>query len=320
MRILAADDEATSRLVLKALVTKLGHECLIAEEGTHAWELLESHQIDVLLTDWMMPGIDGPELCRRIRDSRRGSYTYVVLITGLGQRDQVLEGMLAGADDYLIKPVDPFDVETRLIAAERVTALHRQVVEYRSQLERANEKLLGLSLTDPLTGVGNRRRLEEDVARMHARAERKGRPFAVVMFDIDHFKTYNDHYGHLGGDDALRAVAGCLTGTLRSHESVYRYGGEEFVLLLPDESLEGALAAAERARQAVEAAAIPHAARPTLPPLVTVSGAAAAWTPGSDVSTAELLSRADAALYEAKSAGRNRVFGGGIALGHTAGN
>src|SRR5450432_3867933 len=123
MRILVADDDATSRLILKAAVTSLGHECLVAEDGSRAWDLLASEEIDVLLTDWMMPGLDGPELCRLVREELTDHYTYIVLVTGLGEREQVVEGMSAGADDYLIKPVDPFIVLTRMIAAGRVTAL-----------------------------------------------------------------------------------------------------------------------------------------------------------------------------------------------------
>src|SRR5665213_2581960 len=132
MRILIADDDATSRLMLKATAAKLGHECLIATDGSSAWEQLSTQDVDVLLTDWMMPGVDGPELCRRVRNELSDHYVYIVLITGLGNPEQVLEGMSAGADDYLIKPVDPFSVQTRLVAAERVTHLHRQVADFRA--------------------------------------------------------------------------------------------------------------------------------------------------------------------------------------------
>jgi two-component system, cell cycle response regulator len=310
MRILVADDEATTRLVLKALVTKLGHQCLIAEDGLGAWELLTSEPIDVLLTDWMMPGLDGLQLCRRVREElsgRPGRYTYIVLITGLGQREQVLTGMSAGADDYLVKPVVPFDVQTRLIAAERVTALHHQVTDYRNQLELANQELLALSLTDALTGLGNRRRMDEDLIRVHAQALRIGRPFSLALFDIDHFKLYNEHYGHIGGDDALRRVAECLGQVLRRGESVYRYGGEEFLLLLPDCDIDAAAVVVERLRGAIEEMATPHLARPTLPAVVTLSGAVACWTPNLGLSMPELLAQVDEALYEAKSTGRNRI-------------
>jgi len=307
MRILIADDDATSRLVLKAMVAKLGHEGLVAEDGSKAWEILSSEQIDVLLTDWMMPGLEGPELCRRARSEVSGGYVYVVLITGLGNPEQVLEGMGAGADDYLIKPVDSFAVQTRLVAAERVTALHRQVSHFRDQLEKANQELLERSLTDALTGLGNRRRMDEDLARIHARARRVGRSFGVALFDIDHFKLYNDHYGHLAGDEALRQVGLCLDREVRAGESVYRYGGEEFLLLLPDCGTDEAVDAARRICGEVSALSIPHRVRTTDPSVVTVSGGVACWTPAFDVSVPELLCGADDALFQAKAAGRNRV-------------
>jgi two-component system, cell cycle response regulator len=307
MRVLIADDEATSRLVLKAMASKLGHECLVASDGSSAWEHLAAGGIDVLLTDWMMPGIDGPELCRRARNDLGGQYVYVVLITALGAHDQVLEGMGAGADDYLIKPVNAFAVQTRLVAAERVTALHRQLAEVQAQLELATAAATERSLTDELTGLGNRRRMEVDLADTHARAHRVARPYGVVMFDIDHFKAYNDHYGHLAGDKILRRVAHRLQGETRAGEQLYRFGGEEFLLLLSDTDIEGATIAAERLREAIVDLAAPHEFRETLPPIVTISGGVAWWDPGSAKSSTEVLQFADVALFEAKSKGRNRV-------------
>jgi diguanylate cyclase (GGDEF)-like protein len=307
MRILIADDDATSRLLLKAMTSKLGHECLIATDGSKAWEMLNSGGIDVLLTDWMMPGLDGPELCRRVRHELNSPYVYIVMITGLGNPEQVLQGMSAGADDYLIKPVDPFAVQTRLVAAERVTILHRQVADFRTQLEQANLELLGRSLTDVLTGLGNRRRMDEDLASIHAHSQRDQSAYSVALFDIDHFKLYNDHYGHQAGDEALRRVGHLLDTNARAGERVYRYGGEEFLLLLPDCGLEGAFAAADRIRRAVADAAIPHQARPTTPPTVTLSGGIVTRTPASPLTVAELLLQADEALYRAKSAGRNNI-------------
>jgi diguanylate cyclase (GGDEF)-like protein len=307
MRILIADDDATSRLVLKAVVSKLGHECFVAADGSSAWELLSSEGIDVLLTDWMMPGINGTELCRRLRNELSGHYIYVVLITSLEQHEQILEGMSAGADDYLIKPVNPFAVQTRLVAAERVTVLHHRLVDVQIQLEQANAEVTKRSLTDALTGLGNRRRMEEDLSDTHARALREHRSYAVTLFDIDHFKLYNDHHGHLAGDDILRRVAQCLDREVRAGERAYRYGGEEFLLLLPDCNLEAASNSARRISRAASDLAIPHEARPTEPPVLTLSGGVAWWTPGSPWSAFELLKQADQALFQAKSAGRNRV-------------
>ena len=308
MRVLIADDDPTSRLLLKAMVSKLGHECVVAEDGWSAWDVLASGGIDVLLTDWMMPGVDGPELCRRLRNEVGGGYIYIVLTTGLVHPEDVLEGMSAGADDYLTKPVDKFAVQTRLVAAERVTELHGQLAHAQAQLERANLELLEQSLTDQLTGLGNRRRMDEDLDRVHARARRLGRTYAVAIFDIDYFKRYNDHYGHVAGDGALRDVASCIELIVRAGECAYRYGGEEFLVLMPDCGLGDVVStAADRIRRSVVHAAIPHEARPSEPQLVTVSGGVSCWMPGSRLSAREVLEEADQALYEAKTAGRNRI-------------
>src|ERR1700722_15497652 len=294
--------------MLKAMGSKLGHECLVAQDGSTAWDLLSSEGIEVLLTDWQMPGVDGIELCRRVRHELGGRYVYIVLITGLGTPEQVLEGMGAGADDYLIKPVDPFAVQARLVAAERVTHLHRQVAHFRDRLEQANLELLERSLTDPLTGLGNRRRMEEDLAHTHARAQRVKRTYGMALFDLDHFKLYNDHYGHLAGDEALREIAGCLEKAMRPGESLYRYGGEEFLVLFPDCEVDEATAAAKRICQEVADRAIPHESRPTLPLVVTLSGGVSSWTLDPPWTVPELLRQADEALFQAKSAGRNRVL------------
>jgi two-component system cell cycle response regulator len=307
MRVLIADDDATSRLVLKAIASKLGHQCEITTDGLRAWELLASESFDVLLTDWMMPGLEGPELCRRVRDELGDRYIYIVLITTLGDSEQVLEGMGAGADDYLSKPVDPFAVQTRLVAADRVTALHRQVVDIQARLEKANVDATRRSLTDPLTELGNRRRMEEDLNSVAARAIRVDRSYGVALFDVDHFKLYNDHYGHLAGDEVLRQIAQCFDKSVRAGESVYRYGGEEFLLLLPECTVEGAFVAAEPLRHAVATTALPHAYRPTNPSVVTISGGVSCWQPGVSTSVTELLHQADQALFAAKSAGRNTV-------------
>ena len=311
MRILVADDDGTSRLLLKTMVTKLGHECLVAEDGSAAWDLISSRPIDVLLTDWMMPGMDGPELCRRIRDEPAEHYVYIVLTTGLDHHEHVLEGMSAGADDYLIKPVDSFAVQTALVAAERVTEFHGKLARKDAELQRLNVELLERSLTDQLTGIGNRRRMEEEISHTHARAERMGGTYGVALFDVDHFKLYNDYYGHIDGDEALRRVADTINRVSRTGERAFRYGGEEFLLLVPDcRPAEAVFVTAERIQQAVVDLALPHEARPSEPPFVTLSGGVACWTPESPLSPEMVVEQADAALFEAKSAGRNRIHAG----------
>ena len=308
MRILVADDDGTSRIMLKSMVTRLGHDCLVVEDGANAWEILSSQEVDVLLTDWMMPGVDGPELCRRVRSGRGDRYVYIVLTTGLDHQKHVLEGMSAGADDYLTKPVDSFAVQTRLVAAARVTELHQQLALTQAKLEQANVELLDQSLTDELTSLGNRRRMEEDISDAHTQATRYGKPYGVALFDVDHFKLYNDFYGHQAGDECLQRVAETMQRTSRAGERAYRYGGEEFLLLVPDcRQADSIVVTAERVRRAVADLGIPHEARPSDPTLVTLSGGVACWLPGSSVRAQDVIEEADAALYEAKSTGRNQI-------------
>jgi two-component system chemotaxis response regulator CheY len=306
VRVLVADDETTTRLVVKAVVQKLGHECLVASDGDRAWTLLQESPIDMLITDWMMPGVDGPELCRRIRDRSADTYTYIVLATVLSERHDILAGMEAGADDYLIKPLDPFDVQTRLVAAERVAALHRQLGDARTELQRLNRELAEQARTDHLTQLGNRLRLREDLQRLQARAERHGRSYCVALCDLDHFKIYNDTYGHPQGDVALQQVAAILAADLRAGDAAYRYGGEEFVVLFDGDDLPSAVETTERLRAAVEALAIAH--RGNNPPgVLTISAGVAGYTPQSSDDSNGIIERADRALYTAKQHGRNRI-------------
>jgi diguanylate cyclase (GGDEF)-like protein len=306
VNVLVADDDPTNRLLIRTIVTRLGHACTAVEDGDLAWEQLQSQAFDVLLTDWMMPGIEGTELCRRLRADPGSAYTYIVLITSLSDHEQVLAGMDAGADDYLAKPVDPFQVETRLVAARRVTHLHSQIRDYRERLELANVELLAQSRTDVLTGLGNRRLMERDLSVALERGRRRHGSFSVALFDIDQFKAYNDHYGHAAGDEALRRTAQALAGACRREDVAYRYGGEEFLVILPVDGLAAALSAAERMRTAVECEAIAHAY--SSHSVITVSGGVATWA-SSYASLTELLETADRALYDSKLAGRNRVTG-----------
>ncbi len=305
MKILIADDDAVARLLVTRVCQALGHDCLTAADGTAAWDLYLEQAPDVVISDRLMPGMDGVKLCRRIR-SGGAPTTYVVLVTGLDSRADASAGMEAGADDYLTKPIDPFQLQMRLVAAQRTTALHQQLASSTAQLQRMNVELTRLSRTDALTGVGNRMRLHEDAARMHAHAERHLRPYAVALCDVDHFKAYNDRYGHLAGDEALRRVAETLATSSRREDAVYRYGGEEFVLLSDDQRLSGAVAAAERCRQAVESLALLHAAAPTMG-IVTISVGIAEFRLADHADSDAVLLEADDALYRAKRQGRNRV-------------
>jgi len=294
------DDEPLARLALEAAVERLGHEWTAAEDGEAGWRRFVEDEPDVLITDLLMPRMDGLELCRRARahTATRGGYTYVILTTVLGDREDVARGMEAGADDYLVKPVEPFDLQMRLVAARRVTDLHRELARFRAELST-------LAHTDPLTRLGNRLSLEEDLRSLDARGRRYGRGYCLAMCDIDRFKAYNDSLGHHAGDEALRAVADTIKQELRAGDGIYRYGGEEFLIVLPEQTPETARIAVERVRSSVERLAIPHAAVPA--GVVTLSVGVAAYHPGDAATVEELLEQADAALYRAKSAGRNRV-------------
>jgi diguanylate cyclase (GGDEF)-like protein len=299
MRILVVDDEPLSRLIVQAAVDQLGHQWTAAEDGEAAWRCFNQDKPEVLITDLLMPGVDGLELCRRVRADTRAGYTYIILVTVLGDRQDVVRGMDAGADDYLVKPLHLFDLQARLIAAQRVTDLHAELDRHRAQLAH-------LARHDPLTGLGNRRSLQEDLEVLHARSQRYRRGFALAMCDIDRFKAYNDTHGHQAGDQALRAVAATIAQELRGSDNVYRYGGEEFLLVLPEQNLDTALVAVERVRSAVERLAIPQ---PAVGPggILTLSAGIAAFGPGAATTAEELLQQADAALYRAKSAGRNQL-------------
>src|SRR5260370_13408228 len=262
MRILVAEDNAASSEIFKAAVISLGHECVVATGGEEAWHLFETVDVDAVISDRVMPGMDGVELCRRIRASRRDAYTYFVFLTVLDKKADVRIGMEAGADDYLVKPLDIDELKMRLLVASRVTSLHRQLSQQSAQLERLNRQLFEQSRTDPLTQLGSRLKLSEDLENIHARANRYGHTYCAIMCDVDFFKAYNDSKGHLPGDEVLRAVARALRNTARSGDQLYRYGGDEFMILLPEQSLDAGLAAAERYRKAIEELAIPHDSSP----------------------------------------------------------
>lgn len=306
MLILIADDDRITRRLLERAVTQLGNRCIAAEDGEQAWELFQEHNPEVVISDWMMPRLDGIDLCRRIRDNPGSGYPYFILLTSLTAKEDALLGMQAGADDYLRKPLDVDELNLRLIAARRVTALHRKLTEQKIALEELNQEFYQDGRIDPLTGIGNRRMMSEEMSQMHSQFRRYDRTYAVALFDIDFFKKYNDTCGHPAGDETLRSVAKAFTEESRAGDSVFRYGGEEFLALLPAQTLEGAEIAADRLRRAVEALEVPHPGK-TPAGIVTVSSGVAVLSSGEDLSEDQLIERADQALYQAKQGGRNQV-------------
>ena len=302
MNVVVVDDDPLVRLVLAKAVDSMGHVSLPTDTGDGALRLIETTPVDVVVSDWMMPGMNGLELCRRVRARDAVEYVYFMLVTALDDSEHALAGIAAGVDDCLVKPVRPFDLRLRLMVAERVTDLHRRLAERQRGLERTNVEMAATALQDPLTGLGNRLKMAEDLDIFRSRRDRYHEQFGVALFDIDHFKTLNDAAGHLAGDEALRQVAAVIRRELREADMAYRYGGEELLVVLPA-GVRRVAAAAERIRKAVEHAAIPHPGRPGAETVVTLSvGVAAAEGDPED-----FLLAADAALYKAKSDGRNCV-------------
>ena len=305
MRILLADDDSTSRLITQMTLRNLGHECCTVTDGAAAWTVFRSDRPDVVVSDWMMPGLSGLELCRNIRAHHAPNYAYFVMVTSQGALDDILEGMNAGADDYLVKPLDPDDLRARLIAAGRVTALYRRLAEQRTELEGLNNELTAIARRDPLTGLGNRRALQEDLDLLDARVTRYGHRYCMALVDVDHFKSYNDTYGHQAGDRVLQMVAAQIKAQARSGDALYRYGGDEFLCVFPEQSLPTGTVAVDRIRAGLKQLAIPHA--DNRHGVVTLSAGLAVLDPGRTRSVSAVLKHADEALYQAKQRGRDRV-------------
>lgn len=292
--VLVVDDDATSRLGLLRALREIGFRCETAPDGEAAWELLQKERFDIVLSDLRMPRVDGIELCRRVRarhgrEQQSRGYVAFIIMSGISDREHVHAALGAGADEYLVKPIDMEELELRLANAERVARTQKR-------LRRDSEGAFLLARIDPLTGVSNRLRMEEDLRTLVAESTRYGgRSVALAMCDVDYFKRFNDSHGHVAGDEKLREVAQTLRDTLREADRVYRYGGEEFVVLLPEQCGADAVLAMDRVRAAVERRCG-----------ITLSAGIAELTPETrDV--ASWLRAADAALYRAKDAGRNRV-------------
>jgi diguanylate cyclase (GGDEF)-like protein len=303
LAVLVVDDEAAVRDGLTMAIRQLGYTCASARDGVEALEMVSRDRFDVVLSDWRMPRLDGLGLCHTIR-ARERDYTYFVFVTGESDKAHVLAGMHAGADDYLSKPIDFDALEVRLLAAKRVIDARRELSARNRELRRDSERNFKLAHFDPLTGTRNRLALIEDMHVARESLNRYGTRCALAMCDVDKFKAYNDHFGHVQGDKVLRRIAEIMQRALRTGDRLYRFGGEEFVVLLREQGTEGALLATQRLRCAVEAAAIAHAPDGGRA-FVTISAGIAELTSRDDDSA--VLRRADAALYRAKSLGRNRV-------------
>jgi two-component system, cell cycle response regulator len=295
MKILIADDSNVSRHLLASMVKKWGYDVISTSDGTQAWEVLRQADAPRLaVLDWMMPGLTGPQVCELVRNKGGESYIYILLLTGRTQREDVIEGMSAGADDYVVKPFDQQELKVRLRAG-------RRIVELQDELLLAREALRRQATHDSLTGLKNRAKIREILSEKIDCAQQGKAPVGVVMLDLDRFKQVNDTYGHAAGDAVLIAASERIQASLADTDAVGRYGGEEFLLVSsrPADSL-GQLA--ENVRLSIAAEPI-VASTVELP--VTASLGYASYCPRQDAEA--LLRAADEALYRAKHNGRNRV-------------
>ncbi len=242
MRILIAEDDTVTRKLLEAHLAKWGHEVVVCSDGAQAWQVLCGEDPPKLVVlDWMMPEMDGVTLCSEIRKREKQPYTYVILLTSKSLKEDVVAGLEAGADDYIIKPFDVHELNVRIRAGTRIVRLQEDLI---SAL-RASEFQAS---HDALTGLWNRRAILEKIQQELDRSGRDGTNLGLVICDVDHFKQVNDNYGHLAGDAVLRELAKRIDSSLRSYDSVGRYGGEEFIILIPGSDGAGAAELAERLR------------------------------------------------------------------------
>jgi diguanylate cyclase (GGDEF)-like protein len=298
MKILIADDSIVSRHLLDATLRKWGYDVVVACDGIEAWNELQKEDAPQLaILDWVMPGQTGPEVCHLVRQRTSDRYTYLLLLTSKSLKEDLIEGMEAGADDYLTKPFDQHELKVRLRAGIRV-------IELQSELVSAKEALREQATKDFLTRIWNRLSILEILEKELDRGERENRPVGVVLADLDMFKSVNDTYGHFAGDAVLKESARRMQSSIRSYDAIGRYGGEEFLIILPGCDEPCTQGQAERMRRQLRQEPM-QLGEVNLD--VTASFGATSAPPGCKIHPEALIRTADEALYKAKREGRDRV-------------
>lgn len=310
MRVLVADDSATSRAMLRSALRNWGYEVVLAEHGAQAWEILTNpNPPPMAILDWVMPHMTGLDVCRQVRATHREPYTYILLLTSKNTKGETVEGLEAGADDYIVKPFDQHELQVRLRVGKRIVDLQTDLLKAREELrDRANKDLL--------TMLPNRSAIATLLDQELSRCHREHRTVGIILLDIDHFKKINDTYGHFAGDAVLRETAARLRANMRTYDQVGRYGGEEFLVVLPNCDLEQATQQAERMRHHLNSTAMlvdGVEMRVSASFGVTISD-------GSDRTPEAFLRVADEALYRSKASGRNCVTGLPFGLGESNGS
>jgi diguanylate cyclase (GGDEF)-like protein len=298
MKVLIADDSATSRAMLRSALTRWGYDVVMAENGKEALDILaKDDPPPMAVLDWVMPELTGPEVCRRVRETLREPYTYILLLTSKNTKGETAEGLEAGADDYVVKPFDQLELQFRLRAGQRIIDLQLNLLQAREELrERASKDLL--TMLPNRSAIANT--LENEISRCH----RDHRTVGIILLDLDHFKKVNDTLGHFAGDAVLRETAVRLRSNMRPYDQVGRYGGEEFLVVLPNCDLEQAANQAERMRQRLHATTMLVDGSE----LQVSASFGVTISDGSERSPDVFVRVADEALYRAKANGRNRIW------------
>ncbi len=312
MKILVVDDSPTIRAALKALLERMGHTVVEANDGKEALQMYRQDRPGLVLIDVVMPVMDGYESARHMRETSADEWVPIIFLSSK-EADQDLDRAIeAGGDDYLVKPVSFVVLNAKIRALQRLESMRTKQLEMSRDLASANRELEKLSRQDGLTGIANRRYFDSYLVTEVRRAAREKAPVSLILSDVDHFKAFNDCYGHQAGDDCLRRVAAALSSAgRRPADLAARYGGEEFAMVLPGTVLDGAVDVAQAVSRVIGGLAIPHA-RSAVDRNVTLSQGVVSLVPEKESASEDLIQHADQALYQAKQQGRNRyvVFGG----------
>lgn len=307
MKILVVEDSRTSLAMITRVITGLGAQVLTAETGSQGIALCGAERPDLILLDVNLPDIDGYAVARQIRqDESAGEWTPIIFLSGMTKDEDLEKGIGAGGDDYICKPFSEVVLIAKIRAMERLVQMRMALVAITRQLDAANKELQRISALDGLTGIANRRYFDQSLEHEWRRSLRAGKELSLILCDVDHFKSYNDNYGHLAGDDCLKRIAQVLAPTpARGGDTVARYGGEEFAIILADTGAGGGIFIAEKLRHAIHQLAIPH--RGSDSGKVTLSIGVASCIPRAGQLPSALIDAADRALYRAKKGGRDRV-------------
>jgi len=297
LQVLVVDDSPVYRKLIEHALEDGGYTPLFAQNGREALDLYGQHTPAIVITDWMMPDFSGPELCERIRSHAQRAYTYIIVLTSISEKDNVVKGLAAGADDYLTKPFDPGELLARIGVGRRTIGLHREI-------EAKNKLLEEMAHTDPLTGLPNRRAIEDWAARQLRGAARHGYAIWVANADLDDFKSINDSYGHDAGDRVLQKFGEVLRESTRASDISGRMGGDEFLLVMTHLDEKSAQLTVERLRKQFAALQFSFGGDVVS---VTASFGIAGFQGKEPPDFTKLVRQADKALYSGKRAGRNQV-------------